>query len=191
MLPLEDLLAALTSGDDDRAEAAVQPLTQLGQSALPALQRLARAEDPDQRWWALRCLAQFSAPPLAPFTHALEDAQAEIRQCAALGLAHHPHPTALPALSRALQDPDSLVASLAANALIAIGAEAIPALTDALERGRPTARLEAARALGAIRDPRAIPALMRALTQDSALMAYRAEQGLDNLGQGMIYLKPE
>ncbi len=191
MPALQDLLAALTSGDDDRAEAAVSPLVQMGDSALPDLARLACANDPDHRWWALRCLAQFADPPLAPFLESLDDAQAELRQCAALGLAHHPDRTAIPALSRALQDPDSLVASLAANALISLGAEAVPALLEALERGGSVARLEAARALGIIRDPRAIPALMKAISQDSALMAYWAEQGLDKMGLGMVYLKPE
>lgn len=188
---LEDLLTALTGGDDDRAEAAVLPLTQLGQAALPALERLTRAEDPDHRWWALRCLAQFPDPPSQPFIEALSDPQVEIRQCAALGLSHHPTPAALTALSAALQDPDSMVVTLAANGLAALGADAVPALTEALSGRSSVARLEAVRALGVIGDPRAIPALMQAIQQDSALMAYWAAQGLDKLGLGMVYLKPD
>ncbi len=191
MTPLEDLLAALTSGDDDRAEAAVQPLADMGPAALPALERLAHAPDPDHRWWALRCLAQFSDPPPQPFIAALNDPQVEIRQCATLGLAHHPTPAALPVLAAALQDPDSLVSNLAANALIALGSDSVPALIQSLSSQSPTARLQAARALAAIRDPRAIPAFMQAVQQDSALMAYWAGQGLDNLGLGMVYLKPD
>lgn len=191
MPALEDLLAALTSGDDDRAEAAVQPLTDLGPAALPALERLAYAPDPDHRWWALRCLAQFSAPPPQPFIAALNDPQVEIRQCAALGLAHHPTLAALPALAAALQDPDSLVANLAANALIALGSDSVPALIQALSSQSAIARLEATRALAVIRDPRAIPALMQTVQQDSALIAYWAGQGLDNLGLGMVYIKPD
>lgn len=191
MFPLEDLFAALTSGDDDRAEAAVQPLAQRGSDALPVLERLTRAPDPDHRWWALRCLAQFPDPPSHLFIEALGDSQVEIRQCAALGLAHHPTSSALSALAAALHDRDSMVSTLAANALIALGPQAVPVLIEALSSPAPAVRLEAARALGAIKDPRAIPALMQAIQQDSALMAYWAEQGLGKLGLGMVYLKPD
>jgi HEAT repeat protein len=64
-------------------------------------------------------------------------------------------------------------------------------LVEALSSAAPAVRLEAARALGAIKDPRAISALMQAIQQDSALMTYWAEQGLDKLGLGMVYLKPD
>jgi HEAT repeat protein len=51
--------------------------------------------------------------------------------------------------------------------------------------------LEAARALAEIKDPRAIPGLMKALETDSALLQYWVGNGLDKLGLGMVYLKPE
>jgi HEAT repeat protein len=147
----------------------------------------------DVRWWAVRALAQFE--PADEITRelvaALEDESGEVRQCAAMALCHHPSRQAISSLIRTLSDPDSMAARLAANALALIGPAAIPALIETLQTGSPSAKLEAVRALAEIKDPHAIPALMKALEQDSALMQYWAEQGLDKLGLGMIYIQPE
>jgi HEAT repeat protein len=94
-------------------------------------------------------------------------------------------------LIRALSDPDPMTAKLASNALVLLGEQATPELIEILKTGTHSARLEAVRALAEIRDQRAIPALMEALQTDSALLQYWAEQGLDKLGLGMIYIKPE
>lgn len=183
------LLADLTSGDDARAEAAAARL-----SAFPVstLDPLLRSGEVDTRWWALRALAGFPSGEavLTRLLAALEDESEEIRQCAVLGLSHHPHPQAVRPLIAALSSPDSMTARLARNALIAIGAEAVPALIETLQSGEPPARLEAARALAEIGDPRAIPALMAVMQTDSALAAYWARHGLEKLGLGMVYLKP-
>lgn len=183
------LLADLTSGDDTRAEAAAVRL-----SAFPVstLDPLLQSKDVDTRWWALRALAGFPAGQevLTRLLSALEDESDEIRQCAALGLSHHPHPQAVRPLIGVLSSPDSMTAHLARNALTAIGAEAVPTLIETLQSGDPVARLQAARALAEIGDPRAIPALMAAMQTDSALAAYWARHGLEKLGLGMVYLKP-
>jgi HEAT repeat protein len=80
---------------------------------------------------------------------------------------------------------------LAADALVAIGGDALPALVEALEKGPHKARVEAVRALAAIRDLRAVPSLMAALEEDSLSMQFWAEEGLERLGLGMVYLKPD
>jgi HEAT repeat protein len=54
----------------------------------------------------------------------------------------------------------------------------------------PHARREAARSLAAIGDPRAVPALYEVLEDDSALLVYWAEQGLERMGVGMAFFKP-
>ena len=193
MPDLPALLAELTCGDDERAESAAQQLAGYGESAFQALRNLLRDEDVDARWWAIRALAQFetSEKVTGDLVAALEDGSSDVRQCAAMALCHHPHPRAVSPLIRALSDPDSMTAGLARNALIRIGAEAVPELIETLRAGSRAARLEAVRALAEIKDPRAIPPLMQALEQDSALMQYWAEHGLDKLGLGMVYLKPE
>ncbi|RPH62948.1 MAG: HEAT repeat domain-containing protein [Chloroflexi bacterium] len=193
MPELAALLAELTCGDDERAESAALQLAGYGESAFQALRNLLRDEDVDARWWAIRALAQFETLEKVNFelVAALQDGSSDVRQCAAMALCHHPHPGAVSPLNRALSDPDTMTASLARNALIQIGAGAVPELIETLRAGSRAAKLEALRALAEIKDPRAIPPLMQALDQDSALMQYWAEHGLDKLGLGMVYLKPE
>lgn len=187
---LQTLLADLTSGDDARAEAAAIRLPAFPVSTLDPL---LESSDVDTRWWALRALAGFPGGEdiVRRLVSALEDESDEIRQCAALGLCYHPRPEAVLPLIRAMSSPDSMTVKLACNALIAIGAESVPYLIELLRSGTSSAKLEAARALAEIGDPRAIPALMETLQADSAISTYWAEHGLDKLGLGMLYLKPQ
>jgi len=190
MTDLSRLLADLVSGDEQRAQSAVAPLAALGEAAWPDLRGLMDSSDPDRRWWALCVLAQNERPPLDWLRGGLQDVNAEVRQCAALGLCGHPHEQAVAGLVAALGDPDGLVSHLAVAALNALGAAAVPALIEALEDDRPAVRLNATRALAGIADPRAIPGLMSALERDSALQQYWAEAGLERLGLDMLYFKP-
>jgi HEAT repeat protein len=84
-----------------------------------------------------------------------------------------------------------MTAHLASRALALCGLEATPALLEVLKSGSRSAKLEAARALAELKDPQAIPGLLQALETDSALLQYWLGNGLDQLGLGMIYLKPE
>jgi len=184
----EALMVALTSGDDDRAEASVIQLAAHSE-ALPAITSLLHSPELDVRWWAVRALAQMESPPKDLLVRALDDGSEEVRQCAILALAHHPTETAIPSLLQLVTDPDAVTVNLAATALIAIGTPAVPALLDLIENASHVVRIEIVRALASIGDPRAIPALMNALEQDSPAMHFWAEQGLDRLGLGMIYMK--
>jgi HEAT repeat protein len=195
---LKDLLDDLVSGDEIRAEAAVSPLIDLGEEAIPPLMELTRSADADQRWWGLRVLAQSPHSKtewLIPF---LMDPAPEVRQCAALGLAARPDEGATQPLIQALSDEDSMVGGLAVKALIKIGRAAVPALIEAVKR-RPEpvegsapqlARIHALRALAEIRDHRAIPVMMQVMREDSALLQHWAKEGLDRLGLDMVYIKP-
>lgn len=197
MTVLEDLLKDLASGDETRAEDAVPDLIALGEVAIPALKDLSHSPDPDARWWAVRVLAaspHCRADELVPF---LEDPAPEVRQCAALGLAGKPDESAVPPLVRALGDGDSMVASLAANALVKIGSAAVLSLIEAVklrpetERNRTQSqRIHALRALAEIRDHRAIPVMMQVMQEDSALLQHWAQEGLERLGLDMVYIKP-
>ena len=194
MTPLERSLEDLVSRDEARAEAAIPRLIELDEAAIPALLDLTRSPDVDTRWWALRALA--STPHartemLVPF---LNDPAAEIRQCAALGLALKADETATESLVHALSDLDSMVCSLAANALVKIGKAAVPALIEAVkprdEIGVQSQRIHALRALAEIRDHRAIPIMMQVMQEDSALLQHWAQEGLERLGLDMVYIKP-
>jgi len=185
------LLAELTCGDDLRAEAAVSGLAGRGAGILPSLRALIDSSEVDARWWAIRTLAQMAEPPTDWLIASLADPAAEVRQCAALALCHHPDGNAIPGLIRLLADPEPVSAELAADALTAIGSDALPALLEMLENGPHKARLEAVRALACLGDPRAVPSLMAALEEDSLSMQFWAEEGLERLGLGMVYLKPD
>ncbi len=190
MTALESLLDDLISGDEARAEAAIPQLIELDAAAIPALLDLAKSSDVDSRWWALRALA--STPHsrtewLVPF---LSDPAPEIRQCAALGLAIKPDESATESLIHVLSDEDSMVGSLAANALIKIGSAAVPSLIEAVKKGAQAQRIHALRALAEIRDHRAIPVMMQVMQEDSALLQHWAQEGLERLGMDMVYIKP-
>ena len=193
MPDLAALLAELTCGDDGRAEAAALALPAYGEQALAALRPLLRASQADTRWWAVRALAQFdtSHDLTGDLLQALGDEADEVRQCSAMSLARHPDPQAVLALVGSLSDRDAMTAALARSALVAIGADAVAALIELLDNGSRPAKLEAVRALAEIKDPRAIPALMKTFGEDSTIMHYWAEQGLGRLGLGMVYIKPE
>jgi HEAT repeat protein len=150
-----------------------------------------QSTDVDRRWWALSTLAQSPQTRtewLLPF---LEDPAPEVRQAAALGLYSHPDETAIWPLIRALSDSDSMVSDLARNALIAIGKSVVPSLLDFPKDSPQKARINALRALAEIGDYAAVPTLMAALAEDSAMLQHWAEEGLERLGLNMVYLKPE
>ncbi|MFM8322544.1 MAG: HEAT repeat domain-containing protein [Chloroflexota bacterium] len=135
--------------------------------------------------------AQVEAQVVRLLLRALADPAAEVRQCAALGLRAHPDPACIPALAAQLSDPDPLAARLAADALEAMGAAAAPALIDVLQHGPQPARLHAVRALAAVREPGAVPALFAALNEDSLLLEYWADLGLERLGVGTSFFLPD
>jgi HEAT repeat protein len=188
---LQFILNELTSGDDDRAEAVVPQVARLGETAVNPLLALLESPLSDHRWWATRALAVIDHPEAQDgIQRALEDHDPSVRQCAALSLRLHPTLSAISTLVNAFHDTDRLVARLAADALVAIGPVAIQALSIAMESPDPAVRIEAVRALAAIDDPRALPALFAALDDPSPLVGYWAEQGLERLGVGMLFFKP-
>ena len=189
---LKALLDDLLSGDEARAENAVNALVELDQDAIPALWDLAHSPDVDSRWWAIRTLAQ---SPLAqtewliPFL--LSDPAPEVRQCAALGLAITSDASAIGPLVQAMNDEDHMTSNLAMNALVKIGKEAVPALIERVKnKSSQSARILALRALAEIRDHRAIPVMMQVMEEDSVLLQHWAKEGLERLGLDMVYIKP-
>ena len=172
-------------------------LVALGEEAFPKLKELLKSADADHRWWALSVLAQIETADVDWMLPLLTDDFVEVRQCAALGLSVHPNPKSVSALVSSLHDPDSMVSTLATNALAKIGEAAVPALLAVCEEKETgesivkikAARLGAMRALATIADKRAIPAMMAALEEDSVFMNHWAETGLEKLGLDMVYFK--
>ena len=190
MTALESLLDDLSSGDEARAEAAIPQLIEMDVAAIPALLDLANSSNVDTRWWALRALASTPHSRTEWLLSFLKDPAPEVRQCAALGLAIKPDESAAESLVQALSDEDSMVGSLAANALVKIGRAAVPSLIEAVKIGGQSQRIHALRALAEIRDHRAIPIMMQVMQEDSALLQHWAQEGLERLGLDMVYIKP-
>jgi len=192
---VSDLLSDLSSGDDQRAANAVTEISSMPgkqrSDLLERLQQLMASPDVDTRWWATRSIAEISDDQVpALLMNALDDLDSSVRQCAALGLRFHANSESVPALLNALEDHDSLVARLASLALVAVGEEAVLGLIETMQNSSQSARLEAARALATIGDHRSIPVLFDALEQDSALLEYWANEGLERMGVGMVFFSP-
>jgi HEAT repeat protein len=66
----------------------------------------------------------------------------------------------------------------------------VPALLEVMQDAPVNVRIVALRALSEIRDQRAIPVLMKSLSEDSAVLQYWAQEGLERLGLDMVYIKP-
>lgn len=187
-----DILDELSCGEDERAEAALSHLAAWGPEVVePLRERLFNAEA-EVRWWAVRALAEVQddrVPEL--LVGALTDADKGVRWCAGLALRQHPSVKAVPALLSMLSAEDALTRRLAGDALVAVGNPVVPQLLDAMQTKDMFVRIEATRALAKIGDPRAIQALFEALDDGSALIEYWASEGLEKMGVGMVFYKPE
>ncbi len=187
---MQDLLNELTSGDDERAEKVIPALVDLGSAAIPALVELTRSESVDVRWWGVRALAASPHARTEDLIPLLDDPSPEVRAAAALALTHHPHESAVPSLVKSLFDEDPLTAGLAGNALVKIGGPSVPSLLEVMKEAPLSVRILALRALAEIKDHRAIPTLMKAMGEESAVLQYWGQEGLERLGLDMVYIKP-
>lgn len=191
MADIEQLIADLTSGNDSRAQAAVPALTVRGEDAIGPLVEALDKPVADQRWWIVRALAEFDHPAAREaLARALRDSDPSVQQCAALGLKHNPSTEAIPALVGHLSAEDRLLARLAADALAAVGPEAVAALDQAARDSDPAVRIEAVRALAIMGHPDAIGPLFKSIDDPSTMVTHWAEEGLDRLGIGMAFFSP-
>jgi HEAT repeat protein len=187
---LQDLLNELISGDDDRAEKVIPLITDRGIAALPALLELTRSQSEDQRWWAVRAMAASPHTRTEDLLPLLSDSAPQVRAATALAISLHPDQTAVSALIRALADEDPMTAGLAGNALVKIGSSAVENLLAAWDDAPSNVRILVLRTLAEIRDHRAIPLLMKSMNEESAVLQYWAQAGLERLGLDMVYIKP-
>jgi HEAT repeat protein len=132
-------------------------------------------------------LAQKPADPVAAEIQKLVHGDVVDRAHAAKALGTHGASAAagVPALIRALRDPDSIVVGETVNALRKIGEPALPALVQALQGQDVKLRHQAAVALSRIAptDPVAVKALIKALKDSSADVRRRAALALENAGK--------
>jgi HEAT repeat protein len=188
---LEELLQTLASGGEEAREAAALALGRRRPAAIESLARMLTSDDADARWWAARALAEVGEEgAVQPLVGVLSDPNPDVRACAALALGRLGEGSAAPAVAACLSDESAFVAGIATDALQMIGEPAVPALVEVLANENPHARLLAVRALGRIRSQKAIDPLFGALEDSSYLVRYYAQEALEALGVGMIFLQP-
>lgn len=192
METLEFLCSELISSVDSRAEFAASKFKEYGFSGLEALRTLYNSSDDDTRWWVIRAFSCFEtiSEVIPDLQKGMRDTSPDVRQAAALSLIHKPWPSSALILIEGISDKDPLVARLSSCALAALGKDVSVSLLEVLENGKLTARLEAIRALAEITDTKTIPAIMKYLDDDSALIQYWSKEALEKMGVGMIYLDP-
>lgn len=188
---LDELLETLIAGDEESREAAAVALGRWGARAAERLAILIQDGDSDTRWWAARALAEVGKDgAVAPLVDSLDDKEPDVRACAALALGHIGDGSAAPALAGRLADESAFVASIAADALSMIGEPAVEALAGKLADESPHVRLLAVRALGQTRSQRAIVPLFGVLEDSSYLVRHYAQDALEALGVGMLFVAP-
>jgi HEAT repeat protein len=188
----EELLTALASGDDGRAEEAALALIRMGDDALPIVRGLLSSPDVDSRWWATRTIGQIdSAEAVAALADQCADLDPDVRACAvfALGTYREWAAEAVPILIEKLADPSVYVGQMAADSLARIGPPATPTLIKALQDGSTTVRGRAARALAQLADKSSIPALIASLEDESPIVEYYADIALQKMGVGTVLIK--
>ncbi|MEW6320417.1 MAG: M56 family metallopeptidase [Acidobacteriota bacterium] len=125
------------------------------------------------------------APARSPYVRALKDADAQVREQAAIGLALLSDPDVVTPLLDALRDPAGQVREKAAAGLaLRRDGRVVPALVEAMRDPDAQVREKAAVALGLSGDERARAALEAALSDPSAQVREKALSGLTMLDLG-------
>ncbi len=144
----------------------------------------ARDRRPAVRETAIYILGILENPTAARvLIEALNDPVPTVRMQAAKALGRVGDPAAVPPLLNALRGADEQVGSQIFSALVRLGRAAIPALLEASTSNSTWMRWQAIRALGGIRDRRALPALVGALSDSDHSVAWMGAKGLVQFGR--------
>src|SRR6266516_937727 len=144
----------------------------------------ARDKRPAMRENAIYILGILESPVATPvLIEALNDPVPAVRMQAAKALGRVGDPTAVPALLNALRGADEQLGSQIFSALVRFGQAAVPALIEASKSNSAWMRWQSVRALGAIRDRRAIPVLVDALSDSDHSVAWMGAKGLVQFGK--------
>jgi HEAT repeat protein len=168
------LLGLLHSSDMGLRRAAAKALGEIGsRAAVPDILPLTRDSDQRNRRAAARALAQIADPRATPvLVRLLKDDSVGVRLAAVTGLGEIGDPQNAEAIAPFLDDPDGQVRHAAAVALAKVGDRRTVKLLLTVLRDPDhclaASRVGAAEAIGRLRDPAAVPALIEALRQDVA-----------------------
>lgn len=122
---------------------------------------------------------------------ALQDSNPEARARAATALGRINNPRAIAHLIARLNDPDSLVAGYASDALVTMQESTVEPLIEALRHSSPRLAAMAAHTLGEINDPLAIDPLLTLLDSPHAEVQIRAIEALGKIGNNRAFIALE
>lgn len=149
------------------------------------LRSLAADSDWSVRSQAIRAIGEVRDADLLPVVHeALRDERLEVRESAGRVLVSLGNASSRAPLRNALSDPDGIVRSHSAEALLRIGGiEELGRIAELLENDTdPTARATIARALGSMRDPAVVPVLIGALDDENPMVRGEAAEAIGATG---------
>src|SRR5690349_8249622 len=188
---LQVLLHAERGADGQDAALTLMHLGEPGISALIGVLQDPAADSEARRWAALALGQSGDTRTLAPLVDALDDpADAYVRMTTAIALGHLAlqHVTggladpvgaaAIAAEIRALGDATGVYGRTAQDALVRVGAAAVPALIAALDAGSLQQRVVVPDVLGPIGDRRAVEPLVRTLGDAEPRVRAAAAGGL-------------
>lgn len=181
------LLAAIAAGDDAQTDRLARQCTAADEYDLLALAASAQAEE---RWWAVRALAEMGSQAAAGvLADRLADPEALVRAGALLALGQLQSRDAaavepyLNAMADRLGDEDGSVRRAAGDGLALCGDAAVPALARVVFQGaNDGARARAAGALRRIGTIQAAAVLYALLNDPNPLARTHALEGLDEMG---------
>jgi len=158
------LVICLESEAESASWRAAWALSRMGEVGLAPLIAASRSKEPGLRLPAVRALGWTKSPSaILVAIEALKDPEPIVRLAAVCALTDSRAEKAPAALADALRDESHKVRLLAAMGLHYLGKVAAKELIGALKNPDVEVRLEAACALGEIRDPASVPALVAAL----------------------------
>jgi HEAT repeat protein len=189
------LLNLLRSGNEDFRINATLTLGKIGKNAAAPLCQLMKDRDADVRYysvWALGLIGPDARDRTADVVGLLANSseKEDVRRKAAetLGRIAGQADQAVPALVKALADPNADVSQAAGTALTQLGAEAVPALLRAVTESDARVQLAAIRALGEVGagNPQVVAALKDVLLAGDATLAPAAAEALGKQGAAAV-----
>jgi HEAT repeat protein len=139
---------------------------------------------PVVRETAAQILGIFGSPAATPeLIGALHDPSPAARVQAAKALGRVGDAAAVPALLNALHGADEQLGSVIFSSLVRLGHLAVPALVETSNSNSAWMRWNSVRALGGIGDSRALPVLVKALSDTDHSVAWMGAKGLVRFGK--------
>ncbi len=173
---------ALEKGDEDVKYWAAYALRKMGADGVPSLMKALDDSNRNIAYFAASALGDFrDRMVVKPLVRALSNRSWPVRKSAAESLKRL-GALAVEELVRRLGDEDEHVSFWVRKILADVGAEGLDIITGMLRRGNEEEKIYAARALGILKDVRAVDALAEALASGSEWVRLYAAMALGEIG---------